>query len=40
MLDTHAHWPSGIRDTTEFPKVDITIGNKCRYPRQTEREGE
>lgn len=30
MLDTHAHWPSGIRDTTEFPKVDITIDTSFR----------
>lgn len=30
MLDTHAHWPSGIRDTTEFPKVDITIDASFR----------
>lgn len=30
MLDAHAHWPSGIRDTTEFPKVDISIDTSFR----------
>ena len=30
MLDAHAHWPSGIRDTTEFPRVDITIDTSFR----------
>lgn len=30
MLDTHTHWPSGIRDTTEFPKVNITIDTSFR----------
>lgn len=30
MLDGHAQWPSGIRDTTEFPKVDITINTSFR----------
>lgn len=30
MLDAHAHWPSGARDTTEFPKVEITIDASFR----------
>lgn len=30
MLDAHAHWLSGIRDTTEFPRVDITIDTSFR----------
>lgn len=30
MADTLNHWPSGIRDTTEFPKVNIDIGVSLR----------
>ena len=30
MLDEQAQWPSGIRDTTEFPKVNITIDTSFR----------
>lgn len=30
MLDEHVHWPSGQRDTTEFPKVDIEINTSFR----------
>lgn len=30
MLEEQAQWPSGIRDTTEFPKVNITIDTSFR----------
>jgi hypothetical protein len=29
-MDQNSSWPSGIRDTTEFPKVDVQIGASLR----------
>jgi hypothetical protein len=30
MIDQSTHWPSGIRDTTEFPTIDINISATFR----------
>lgn len=30
MLNQDIHWPSGIRDTTEFPTIDIEIKESIR----------